>query len=97
MSTGKVTRIQDALTESSVDLIEVVPAVTSGLKHLGLNGGRIIKASTGGLAEWLEDWEDSVVDFKKVKKFERANQFQSRLRAAELEEAAFKALPPVTS
>jgi hypothetical protein len=96
MSTGKVVRIQDALTESSVDVIEVIPALTGGLKHLGVNGGRIVKSATGGIAEWLEDWEDSVIDSKAVKKFERANVFKARLRAAELEEVAFNALPPVS-
>jgi hypothetical protein len=88
----RVVRIQDALTDSSVLIVESVEPLAHGIK----NTGRAIKACTGGAAEWLEDWEDSVVDGKAVKKLERAFTLRQRARALELEEAAFNALPSVS-
>ena len=93
---GRMTRLQNALTASSVDVIETIPEVTGIIKDSAINTRRMVKSGTGGMAEWLEDWEDSVIDAKAVKKFERANNLKARIRAAELEEAALNALPKVS-
>ena len=84
-----MTKIQNALTGSSVVIIESIEPLAEGVR----NTGRAVKAGTGGLAHWLEDWEDSVVDGKAMKKLERAFGLRQRARALELEEAAFNALP----
>ena len=91
-----MTKLKNVLLVASVDVIETVPEVTGIIKDGAKNTRRIVKSGTGGMAEWLEDWEDSVVDAKAVKKFERANVLKSRIRSAELEEAAHKALPKVS-
>ncbi len=91
-----MTKLQNALTASSVDIVETVPEITGIIKDGAVNTRRIVKAGTGGMAEWMEDWEDSVIDAKSVKKFERANGIKSRIRAAELDEAAHNALPKVS-
>ena len=91
-----MTKLQNALTASSVDIIETIPEVTGIIKDGSVNVRRVVKSGTGGLAEWLEDWEDSVIDAKAVKKFERANVLKARIRAAELEEVALNALPKVS-
>ena len=91
-----MTKLQNALTTSTVDVVETIPEVTGIIKDGAVNTRRIVKAGTGGMAEWLEDWEDSVVDAKAVKKFERANILKARIRAAELDEAAHNALPKVS-
>ena len=93
---GRMTKLQNALTASSVDVIETVPEITGILKDGAHGARRIVKSGFGGMAEWMEDWEDSVIDAKAVKKFERANNLKARIRAAELEEAAFNALPKVS-
>jgi len=92
-----MTKLQNALTDSSVDVVETLPEVTGILKDGSKQTRRITKAGLGGIAEWLEDWEDSVIDAKAVKKFERANVLKARVRAAELDEAALNALPAVNS
>ena len=91
-----MTKLQNVLLVASVDVIETVPEVTGIVKDGAKNTRRIIKSGTGGMAEWLEDWEDSVIDAKTVKKFERANVLKARIRSAELEEAAHNALPKVS-
>lgn len=91
-----MTKLQNAITAASVDVIETVPEVTGIIKDGAKNTRRIVKSGTGGMAEWMEDWEDSVVDAKAVKKFERANNLKARIRAAELDEVAHNALPKVS-
>ena len=93
---GRMTKLQNALTTSSVDVVETVPEVTGIVKDSAKGTRRILKPLFGGTAEWLEDWEDSVIDAKAVKKFERANVLKARIRAAELDEAAHNALPKVS-
>jgi hypothetical protein len=93
---GRMTKLQNALLASSVDIIETVPEVTGIVKDGAQNTRRIVKSGTGGMAEWMEDWEDSVIDAKAVKKFERANTLKARIRAAELDEVALNALPQVS-
>jgi hypothetical protein len=89
----RIVRIQDALTTSTVDIVETIPEVTGILKEGATETRRIVGAGFGGVAEWLEDWEESVVDGKSMKKLERAFGLRQRARALELEEAAFNALP----
>ena len=91
-----MTKLQNVLTDASVDIIETLPEVTGIIKDGSVNIRRSVKSGTGGMAEWLEDWEDSVIDAKAVKKFERANVLKARVRAAQLEEEAFNALPKVS-
>ena len=91
-----MTKLQNALTASSVDIIETVPEVTGIVKDGAVNTRRIVKSGTGGLAIWLEDWEDAQEDGRAAKKFERANALKARIRAAELDEAALDALPKVS-
>lgn len=93
---GRMTKLQNALTAASVDVIETIPEITGILKDGAINTRRIVKSGTGGVAEWMEDWEDSVVDSKAAKRFERGNNLKARIRAAELEEAAHNALPKVS-
>jgi len=90
--TGRATKIQNVLTDTSVVIVESIQPLAEGLFK---NTGRAVKAGTGGLAEWLEDWEDSVVDAKTMKKLERAFGLEQRARALALEKAAFAALPEV--
>lgn len=90
---GRVNKLQNALTVSSVDVIETVPAVTGLVKDTATESRRILRSGLSGVAHWCEDWEDSVVDSKAMKKLERAFGLRQRARALELEEAAFNALP----
>ena len=86
---GRINRVNDALTDSGIKLIETISPVADAIHE----SASILKYGAQGGAIFMKDWRDAQEDLAAVRKLERALTHDERLRAVTLNREAFDALP----
>ena len=85
---GRINKVNDALANSGIKLIESIEPV-AGTIHAGAS---MFEYGAQGGAIFMKDWRDAQEDLAAVRKLERALTHDERLRAVTLNREAFEAV-----
>jgi hypothetical protein len=84
---GRLNRLNDALTNSGVKLIGTAEPVADGI-YAAANS---FKYGAEGASFFMKDWRDAQEELSSVRKLERATAFEERLDVAKLNAEAHAA------
>jgi hypothetical protein len=91
---GRLNRLNDALTNSGIHLIETVEPIAEAVNEAAYGvkaGATSFRNGAEGMSFWTKDWRDAQEELSSVRKLERATAFEERLDIAKLNAEAHAA------